>query len=146
MKKVIRLGKLTYDGIGLWLTIRSDGDVYLEQVGMPFNLLRQYSSMKSMRKFVGDENDTIVDTEDISLLSNGGGAVVTYYGLKATRATSLDDYNVYYSEWDDELVVVFDGYVIPLIFLKMYDIEDEELYENALDNTCPDNFYKLEVD
>lgn len=143
MKKGIRLGKLTYNVIGLWLPIRSDGDVYLEQVGKPFNFIRQYSSMKSMRKFVGDENDTIVDTEDISFL---GGAVVTYYGLKSTPATSLDDYNVYYSEWDDELVVIFEDYVIPLILLKMYDIEDEDLYENALDNTYPENFYKLEVD
>jgi len=146
MKKTIKLGKLTYNGIGLWLPIRSSGDVYLEQIGKPFNLLRQYSSMKSMRKFAGDKNDVIVDTDDIFLLSNGGGVVTVYYGVKATPATSLDDYNVYYSEWDDVLVVVFEGYAIPLTLLKMYDIEDEELYENALDNTHPENFYKLEVE
>lgn len=26
MKKTIKLGKLTYNGIGLWLPIRSDGE------------------------------------------------------------------------------------------------------------------------
>lgn len=57
--KTIKLGKLTYNGIGLWLPIRSDGDVYLEQVGKPFNWLRQYSSMRSMRKFASDKNDVI---------------------------------------------------------------------------------------
>lgn len=86
-----------------------------------------------------------VDTDDIFILSDGGGVATGYNNVKVTPVTSLDDYNVYYSEWDDELVIVFEGYAIPLILLKTYDIEDEELYENALDNTHPENFYKLEV-